>query len=323
MNRNAKLYKTLGFILYIYYILFSGGYGKAVDIWSIGCILGELSDGQPVFPGESEIDQLYVIQKLVGPLPPSQMHLFNINHRFRGLKFPAINNPLTLKTRYSGILSSDLVEFMEWVLTLEPDKRPIIDQCVAHYAFLEGSTKNKDLNLKDSTSSIEEDLKNDWPAVELSSAKQPFVDKTLNDNEKAVKFDKPKNSKQSDSQAMYGYTSKNSAMDTNDIDYSSNPLDKAAFQYKEHKKSLPMWNDKIVYKGVKPSSDSKATEKVQKIKTSKAKSTLVSSNFVQSSLNSVSSQITLKDEWSNSNVVMKGMTYSRHHNNKESIKVSF
>ena len=32
-------------------------YGKAVDIWSIGCILGELSDGQPLFPGESEIDQ--------------------------------------------------------------------------------------------------------------------------------------------------------------------------------------------------------------------------------------------------------------------------
>ena len=54
-------------------LLLGGGYGKAVDIWSIGCILGELSDGQPVFPGESEIDQLYVIQKLVGPLPPSQV----------------------------------------------------------------------------------------------------------------------------------------------------------------------------------------------------------------------------------------------------------
>ncbi|MEQ2295980.1 hypothetical protein AMECASPLE_020162, partial [Ameca splendens] len=32
-------------------------YGKAVDMWSVGCILGELSDGQPLFPGESEIDQ--------------------------------------------------------------------------------------------------------------------------------------------------------------------------------------------------------------------------------------------------------------------------
>ena len=37
-------------------------YGRAVDVWSIGCIIGELSDGQPLFPGESEIDQLRVIQ---------------------------------------------------------------------------------------------------------------------------------------------------------------------------------------------------------------------------------------------------------------------
>jgi cyclin-dependent kinase-like len=35
-------------------------YGKPVDIWAIGCIMGELIDGQPLFPGESEIDQLFV-----------------------------------------------------------------------------------------------------------------------------------------------------------------------------------------------------------------------------------------------------------------------
>ena len=33
-------------------------------MWAVGCIMGELSDGQPLFPGESEIDQLYVIQKV-------------------------------------------------------------------------------------------------------------------------------------------------------------------------------------------------------------------------------------------------------------------
>ena len=61
-------------------------YGLKVDIWSIGCILGELSDGQPLFPGESEIDQLYTIQKVLGPLPPDQMHMFYSNPRFNGLK---------------------------------------------------------------------------------------------------------------------------------------------------------------------------------------------------------------------------------------------
>ena len=65
---------------------YSAAYGKAVDIWSIGCILGELSDGQPLFPGESEIDQLYTIQKIMGALPPEQMQLFYNNPRFSGLK---------------------------------------------------------------------------------------------------------------------------------------------------------------------------------------------------------------------------------------------
>ena len=37
-------------------LLLGGMYGKEVDIWAIGCILGELSDGQPLFPGDTEID---------------------------------------------------------------------------------------------------------------------------------------------------------------------------------------------------------------------------------------------------------------------------
>lgn len=61
-------------------------YGKAVDMWSVGCILGELSDGQPLFPGESEIDQLFTIQKVLGPLPSEQMKLFYNNPRFHGLR---------------------------------------------------------------------------------------------------------------------------------------------------------------------------------------------------------------------------------------------
>ncbi|GAA6069707.1 cyclin-dependent kinase-like 5 isoform X1, partial [Tachysurus ichikawai] len=68
------------------WFLIRAPYGKAVDMWSVGCILGELSDGQPLFPGESEIDQLFTIQKVLGPLPPEQMKLFYSNPRFHGLR---------------------------------------------------------------------------------------------------------------------------------------------------------------------------------------------------------------------------------------------
>lgn len=63
-------------------------------MWSVGCILGELSDGQPLFPGESEIDQLFTIQKVLGPLPPEQMKLFYNNPRFHGLRV-TLPTPLT------------------------------------------------------------------------------------------------------------------------------------------------------------------------------------------------------------------------------------
>ena len=42
-------------------LLSDPSYGKGADIWSIACILGELIDGQPIFPGDNEIDQLFLI----------------------------------------------------------------------------------------------------------------------------------------------------------------------------------------------------------------------------------------------------------------------
>ena len=37
-------------------LLLSNHYGKEVDIWAAGCIMGEITDGDALFPGESEID---------------------------------------------------------------------------------------------------------------------------------------------------------------------------------------------------------------------------------------------------------------------------
>ncbi|XP_052280938.1 cyclin-dependent kinase-like 5, partial [Dreissena polymorpha] len=105
------------------------------DIWSIGCILGELADGQPLFPGESEIDQLYVIQKIVGQLPPDQMNMFYNNARFSGLKFPSVSKPQTIVKRYQGILSSVMIDFMVQTLRLEPTDRFTIEDCLDHVSF--------------------------------------------------------------------------------------------------------------------------------------------------------------------------------------------
>ncbi|RKO96408.1 Pkinase-domain-containing protein [Caulochytrium protostelioides] len=43
-------------------------YGRGVDIWALGCIFAELLTGQPLFPGSTDIDQLYRIMRSLGPL---------------------------------------------------------------------------------------------------------------------------------------------------------------------------------------------------------------------------------------------------------------
>ena len=44
----------------------SRNYGPEVDMWSFGCIMGELINGTPAFPGTNEIDQLARIAEVVG-----------------------------------------------------------------------------------------------------------------------------------------------------------------------------------------------------------------------------------------------------------------
>ena len=104
-------------------LLGSTNYTFAVDMWAIGCIMGEISDGQPIFPGDSEVDQLYIIQRVLGPLTSDHMDLFMTNPRFAGLKFPDMSRPETLQKKYLGKLSRRALGFMRALLVMEPGDR--------------------------------------------------------------------------------------------------------------------------------------------------------------------------------------------------------
>lgn len=97
-------------------LLLSNNYGKEIDIWAIGCIMGEIIDGDPLFPGESEIDQLFCIQKVLGKLPQSLQEKFDENPRFVGFKFPELNKPETLEKRYVGKMSAKALSLMNGML---------------------------------------------------------------------------------------------------------------------------------------------------------------------------------------------------------------
>jgi cyclin-dependent kinase len=48
-------------------LLGSRHYSTAIDMWSVGCIFAEMSmQGAPLFPGDSEIDQIFKIFRILG-----------------------------------------------------------------------------------------------------------------------------------------------------------------------------------------------------------------------------------------------------------------
>ncbi|GER55145.1 protein kinase superfamily protein [Striga asiatica] len=63
-------------------------YTTAIDIWSVGCVVAELLLGQPLFPGESGVDQLVEIIKVLGT--PTREEIKCMNPNYTEFKFPQI-----------------------------------------------------------------------------------------------------------------------------------------------------------------------------------------------------------------------------------------
>ena len=57
-------------------------YDGTVDVWAMACILGELLDGQPLFPGENDVDQLHIIQSCCGRMTRDQLRRFFTDKRY-------------------------------------------------------------------------------------------------------------------------------------------------------------------------------------------------------------------------------------------------
>lgn len=97
--------------------------------------MGEITDGDPLFPGESEIDQLFCIQKVMGKLPPALQEKFDANPRFVGFKFPELSKPETLEKKYVGKMSSKALSLMAGMLNMIEDERLTAIECLAHPYF--------------------------------------------------------------------------------------------------------------------------------------------------------------------------------------------
>lgn len=110
-------------------------YSTAVDMWSIGCIFGELLENQPILPGKGEIDQLSKIFQLVGTPDESTWPGF--------LELPNANTVNFAKQPFNNLakkfsyLSPNGLDILNSLLCCDPNRRMTAKEALSHAFFRE------------------------------------------------------------------------------------------------------------------------------------------------------------------------------------------
>ncbi|CDU17219.1 uncharacterized protein PY17X_0709900 [Plasmodium yoelii] len=139
-NTSTKLkenYKYLSYVCSRYYrapeLLFgSNYYSHAIDTWSIGCVMGELILGKPLFLGDCASDQLVEIIKILGT--PNDEDFLSFRSVYKNVKFPNIK-PITLNKLISNNSSKESIDLLDKLLQFNPKKRIKLCSALLHNYF--------------------------------------------------------------------------------------------------------------------------------------------------------------------------------------------
>ncbi|KAL8191871.1 hypothetical protein R6Q57_028602 [Mikania cordata] len=118
-------------------LLQSSSYTPAIDMWAVGAILAELFTSYPMFPGESEIDQMYKICCVLGTpdltLFPQARNVARLMDICNSDIMPANLADLIPNASLEAI---DLIKQLCW---WDPLTRPTAEECLRH-PFFYGNT---------------------------------------------------------------------------------------------------------------------------------------------------------------------------------------
>jgi len=106
------------------------GYGKAIDVWSVGCILAEMLNNRPLFPGQHYLEQLNLIFVFLGS--PSQEDLAEIKtERARNyVRELEKHQPRDLKEMFTNADEPTLTLLKE-LLIFSPSRRITVEKALA------------------------------------------------------------------------------------------------------------------------------------------------------------------------------------------------
>lgn len=107
-------------------------YTTNIDVWSAGCVLAELLLGQPIFPGDSGVDQLVEIIKVLGT--PTREQIREMNPNYTEFKFPQIKSHPWQKV-FRQRTPEDAINLVSRLLEYTPGARITPLQACAHKFF--------------------------------------------------------------------------------------------------------------------------------------------------------------------------------------------
>mmetsp|Transcript_25450 Transcript_25450/g.58186 ORF Transcript_25450/g.58186 Transcript_25450/m.58186 type:complete len:434 (-) Transcript_25450:72-1373(-) len=112
-------------------------YGSAVDMWSVGCMLGELLLHRPLMPGDTELKQLHLICELLGtPRARIWPGLQTLPHASK-MALPEFHYN-ELQTRFAKLSPSKAtIDLLNGLLTYDPEVRLDSVRAQAHPFFKE------------------------------------------------------------------------------------------------------------------------------------------------------------------------------------------
>ena len=113
-------------------------YTTTIDIWSVGCVMAELMIGNPLFPGESGVDQLIEIIKVLGT--PTKEEIFAMNPNHTSFKFPQIKGTPWVKV-FRGKAPPDAIDLVSRLLRYDPKSRIDPLEALSHPFFHELRTE--------------------------------------------------------------------------------------------------------------------------------------------------------------------------------------
>eukprot|EP00440_Ansanella_granifera_P013312 gb/GFBE01014467.1/.p1 GENE.gb/GFBE01014467.1/~~gb/GFBE01014467.1/.p1 ORF type:complete len:391 (+),score=95.09 gb/GFBE01014467.1/:1-1173(+) len=104
-------------------VLLASEYTVAIDVWAVGCILGELINRKPVFAGKDHLDQIRKIVSTLGTPTEAELQWLPANGSAQSFLKKCTPAP---KADWSKILpsaSANAVEVMEKMVTFDPNVR--------------------------------------------------------------------------------------------------------------------------------------------------------------------------------------------------------